>query len=178
MRRNIGQKTLPMFTMFTIRPIAAARVARQCSRAGLMRRTLTGRCFAAARAPMSMMEYDGQRQVRRGGTLTAAQVHDFVPMGWPSGVHDFSSTRTTRSPASDAAVTTGSAGWPPGLYVFENFGAPAPETAKGVVNGARALIDAVNAAASRGPRIFRSPSRAASRGRTTCNGNASSYRSA
>ena len=99
---------------------------------------------------MSMMEYDGQRQVRRGGTLTAAQVHDFVPMGWPSGVHDFSSTRTTRSPAADAAVTTGSAGWPPGLYVFEDFGAPTPETAKGVVNGARALIDAVNAAAGGG----------------------------
>ena len=97
---------------------------------------------------MSMMEYDGQRQVRRGGTLTAAQVHDFVPMGWPSGVHDFSSTRTTRS--SDTAVTTGSAGWPPGLYVFEDFGAPTPETAKGVVQGARALIDAVNAAASGG----------------------------
>ena len=102
MRRNIGQKTLPMFTMFTIRPIAAARVARQCSRAGLMRRTLTGRCFAAARAPMSMMEYDGQRQVRRGGTLTAAQVH----VGWPSGVHDLSSTR--RSSTADAAATTGS----------------------------------------------------------------------
>ena len=83
---------------------------------------------------MSMMEYDGQRQVRRGGTLTAAQVH----VGWPSGVHDFSSTRTTRSPAADAAVTTGSAGWPPGLFVFEDFGAPTPETAKGVVNGARA----------------------------------------
>ena len=107
---------------------------------------------------MSMMEYDGQRQVRRGGTLTAAQVHDFVPMGWPSGVHDFSSTRmtrataadATRSTASDAAVTTGSAGWPPGLYVFEDFGAPTPETAKGVVNGARALIDAVNAAAGGG----------------------------
>jgi len=99
---------------------------------------------------MSLMEYDGQRQVRRGGTLTAAQVHDFVPMGWPSGVHDFSSTRTTRSPAADAAVTTGSAGWPPGLYVFEDFGAPTPETAKGVVNGARALIDAVNAAAGGG----------------------------
>ena len=98
---------------------------------------------------MSMVEYDGQRQVRRGGTLTAAQVHDFVPMGWPSGVHDFSSVRaTTRS--SDAAVTTGSAGWPPGLYVFEDFGAPTPETAKGVVNGARALIDAVNAAAGGG----------------------------
>jgi len=106
---------------------------------------------------MSMMEYDGQRQVRRGGTLTAAQVH----VGWPSGVHDFSSTRRSStadaaattgsgSTASDAAVTTGSAGWPPGLYVFENFGAPAPETAKGVVNGARALIDAVNAAASGG----------------------------
>jgi hypothetical protein len=95
---------------------------------------------------MSMMEYDGQRQVRRGGTLTAAQVH----VGWPSGVHDFSSTRTTRSPAPDAAVTTGSAGWPPGLFVFENFGAPTPETAKGVVQGARALIDAVNAAASGG----------------------------
>merc|ERR1719421_327886 len=60
------RKRFPMFMMFTIRPIAAARVARQCSRAGLMRRTLTGR-FAAARAPMSMMEYDGQRQVRRGG---------------------------------------------------------------------------------------------------------------
>ena len=107
---------------------------------------------------MSMMEYDGQRQVRRGGTLTAAQVHDFVPMGWPSGVHDFSSTRmtrataadATRSTASDAAVTTGSAGWPPGLFVFENFGAPTPETAKGVVQGARALIDAVNAAAGGG----------------------------
>ena len=99
---------------------------------------------------MSMMEYDGQRLVRRGGTLTAAQVHDFVPMGWPSGVHDFSSTRTTRSTASDAAVTTGSAGWPPGLFVFENFGAPTPETAKGVVQGARALIDAVNAAAGGG----------------------------
>jgi hypothetical protein len=116
------------------------------------------RTYAAARAPMSMMEYDGQRQVRRGGTLTAAQVHDFVPMGWPSGVHDFSSTRmtrataadATRSTASDAAVTTGSAGWPPGLYVFEDFGAPTPETAKGVVNGARALIDAVNAAAGGG----------------------------
>ena len=99
---------------------------------------------------MSMMEYDGQRRVRRGGTLTAAQVHEFVPMGWPSGVHDFSSTRTTRATALDAAVTTGSAGWPPGLFVFENFGAPTPKTAKGVVNGARALIDAVNAAASGG----------------------------
>jgi hypothetical protein len=99
---------------------------------------------------MSMMEYDGQRQVRRGGTLTAAQVHDFVPMGWPSGVHDFSSARTTRATAPDAAVTTGSAGWPPGLYVFENFGAPTPDTAKGVVNGARALIDAVNSAAGGG----------------------------
>merc|ERR1719420_1485318 len=152
MRRNIVRNAAQTM-MFTIRPIAAARVARQCS---LMRRTLTGRCFAAARAPMSMMEYDGQRQVRRGGTLTAAQVH----VGWPSGVHDFSSTR--RSPtadaapttgsgsASDAAATTGSAGWPPGLYVFEEFGAPTPETAKGVVNGARALIDAVNAAASGG----------------------------
>ena len=106
---------------------------------------------------MSMMEYDGQRQVRRGGTLTAAQVH----VGWPSGVHDFSSTRRSStadaaattgsgSTASDAAVTTGSAGWPPGLYVFENFGAPTPDTAKGVVNGARALIDAVNAAAGGG----------------------------
>merc|ERR1719337_442203 len=103
-----------------------------------MRRTLTGRCFAAARAPMSMMEYDGQRQVRRGGTLTAAQVH----VGWPSGVHDFSSVRATRS--SDAAVTTGSAGWPPGLYVFEDFGAPTPETAKGVVQGARAVIAAAS----------------------------------
>ena len=51
---------------------------------------------------------------------------------------------------TDAAVTTGSAGWPPGLYVFENFGAPTPDTAKGVVNGARALIDAVNAAARGG----------------------------
>ena len=125
------------------------------------------------------MEYDGQRQVRRGGTLTAAQVHDFVPMGWPSGVHDFSSTRTTRSTASDAAVTTGSAGWPPGLYVFEDFGAPTPDTAKGVVQGARALIDAVNAAAeSRVPRTFRSRSRAASRGRTIYNGNGRSCRCA
>ena len=78
---------------------------------------------------MSMMEYEGQRQVRRGGTLTAAQVH----VGWPSGVHDFSSVRATRS--SDAAVTTGSAGWPPGLYVFEDFGAPTPEMASGVVSG-------------------------------------------
>ncbi len=94
---------------------------------------------------MSMMEYGGQRQVRRGGTLTAAQVH----VGWPSGVHDFSSTRTTTR-SSDAAVTTGSAGWPPGLYVFEDFGAPTPDTAKGVVQGARALIDAVNAAARGG----------------------------
>ena len=120
---------------------------------------------------MSMMEYDGQRQVRRGGTLTAAQVH----VGWPSGVHDFSSARTTR--VTDAAVTTGSAGWPPGLFVFENFGAPTPETAKGVVNGARALIDAVNAAAeSRVPRTFRSRSRAASRGRTTYNENGRSCR--
>ena len=37
-----------------------------------------------------------------------------------------------------------------GLYVFENFGAPTPETAKGVVQGARALIDAGNAAARGG----------------------------
>lgn len=49
----------------------------------------------------------------------------------------------------------GTAGWPPGLYVFPGFGSPTPEMAAGVIGGARALLAAVDAAAGgaqEGPR--------------------------
>ena len=36
----------------------------------------------------------------------------------------------------------GTAGWPPGLYVWDGFGSPTPATAAGIVHGARALIAA------------------------------------
>merc|ERR1719488_42208 len=41
----------------------------------------------------------------------------------------------------------GSAGWPPGLHVFQGFGAPSPAMAAGVVKGARELMAAVDTAA-------------------------------
>jgi len=41
----------------------------------------------------------------------------------------------------------GSAGWPPGLHVFQGFGAPTPAMAAGVVKGARELMAAVDTAA-------------------------------
>ena len=58
-------------------------------------------------------------------------------------------TSATRSVAHSTIETiTGSAGWPPGLYVFDNFGAPTSAVAKGVLNGAHELIQEVNDAAS------------------------------
>merc|ERR1719407_18242 len=47
------------------------------------------------------------------------------------------------SAAPPAGCVVGTAGWPPGLHVFNGFGAPTPEMASGVVSGARALIAAV-----------------------------------
>ena len=59
------------------------------------------------------------------------------------------------SAAPPAGCVVGTAGWPPGLHVFNGFGAPTPEMASGVVSGARALIAAVEATArgdAAGPR--------------------------
>ena len=58
-------------------------------------------------------------------------------------------TSVTRSVAHSTIETiTGSAGWPPGLYVFDNFGTPTSAVAKGVLNGACELIQEVNDVAS------------------------------
>ena len=54
---------------------------------------------------------------------------------------------TAAAAAAPTDSTTGTAGWPPGLHVFENFGTPTQEVASSVVGGARELIAAVDAAA-------------------------------
>lgn len=52
-------------------------------------------------------------------------------------------TASAAAAVTSQNVTTGSDGWPPGLFVFDGFGSPSPETARGVVTGAQAVIGAV-----------------------------------
>jgi len=52
-----------------------------------------------------------------------------------------------RPHVSRYSTVVGTVGWPPGLHIFDAFGAPTSTTASRVVSGARDLIAAVDAAA-------------------------------
>ena len=65
---------------------------------------------------------------------------------WARAMSSTAAAAVVRKPPPDGSVV-GTAGWPPGLQVFNAFGSPSPRTAKGVVDGSRELIAAVEAAA-------------------------------
>ena len=61
----------------------------------------------------------------RGGAIASA--------GSRAGAIASAGSRAVATAAAAAAPTdstTGTAGWPPGLHVFENFGAPTPAAAR------------------------------------------------
>ena len=86
----------------------------------------------------------------RSGTTTATLSRAAVPTVTSSQPPPASSSfSTAASAAGDEYVppkgsVAGDAGWPPGLFVFPNFGEPTPQMAKGVIDGARNLLVSVD----------------------------------